>query len=81
MLACTHFPLVEDELAAAAPRPLAFVDGDDGHRPAHRLADPRPSPGPTAPGEGVAVFTGAAADAEAYRAGLAGFGLTRIETL
>ncbi len=30
VLACTHFPLVEDELAAAAPRPLAFVDGKAG---------------------------------------------------
>ena len=30
VLACTHFPLVEDELAAAAPRPVAFVDGKEG---------------------------------------------------
>jgi len=30
VLACTHFPLVADELAAAAPRPLRFVDGGPG---------------------------------------------------
>src|SRR3954469_4733747 len=30
VLACTHFPLVRDELAAAAPRALAFVDGNAG---------------------------------------------------
>ena len=30
VLACTHFPLVQAELAAAAPRPLAFVDGKEG---------------------------------------------------
>ena len=30
VLACTHFPLVETELAAVAPRPLMFVDGKEG---------------------------------------------------
>ncbi len=30
VLACTHFPLVEAELAAAAPRPVRFVDGKEG---------------------------------------------------
>jgi glutamate racemase len=29
-LACTHFPLVADELAAACPHPIAFVDGGPG---------------------------------------------------
>ena len=43
VLACTHFPLVEAELAAAAPRPIAFVDGKRGDRPPHRLAGPRPA--------------------------------------
>jgi glutamate racemase len=28
--ACTHFPLVVDELRAAAPHPVEFVDGSDG---------------------------------------------------
>src|SRR3546814_20927616 len=30
VLACTHFPLVEAELAAASPRPLRFVHGGEG---------------------------------------------------
>jgi glutamate racemase len=78
VLACTHFPLVEEELETAAPRPLAFVDGKEGI--ARRTAWltrgrdwPKPAP------EGVAVFTGPGG--EAYRAGLAAFGLTRIEQL
>ncbi|NVL67917.1 glutamate racemase, partial [Escherichia coli] len=28
--ACTHFPLVEAELTAAAPHPVRFVDGGPG---------------------------------------------------
>ena len=41
VLACTHFPLVEDELAAAARRPLRFVHGGQGiaRRVAHLLRD------------------------------------------
>jgi len=78
VLACTHFPLVEEELAAAAPRPLAFVDGKEGiaRRTAWLLRD---KTWPEAAREGVAVFTGAGG--EAYRSGLAAFGLTRIERL
>ena len=80
VLACTHFPLVRDELAAAAARPLAFVDGNEGiARRTAWLA--RGLEWPDSPGTGLAIFTGFAADAEPYRAGLAGFGLTRIETL
>ncbi|HKR25406.1 MAG TPA: glutamate racemase [Allosphingosinicella sp.] len=79
-LACTHFPLVEDELAAAAPRPIAFVDGKEGiaRRTQWLTRDRR---WPESPSEGVAVFTGERAHAEAYRAGLAGFGLSRLEML
>ena len=80
VLACTHFPLVEDSLAAAAPRPLAFVDGNAGI--ARRAASlMRGYVWPSSPGEGIALFTGPLSRAEAYRAGLARFGLTRIESL
>ncbi|HEX2764949.1 MAG TPA: glutamate racemase [Allosphingosinicella sp.] len=80
VLACTHFPLLEDELAAAAPRPLAFVDGKEGiaRRTAHLT---RAWTWPEAALEGIAVFTGADAPIEAYRAGLAAYGLTRLEGL
>jgi glutamate racemase len=80
VLACTHFPLVEAELAAAAPRPLAFVHGAAGiaRRTQWLLRD---HVWPDAPGDGIAVFTAASPAIDAYRAGLAGFGLTRVETL
>ena len=80
VLACTHFPLVQAELEAAAPRPLAFVDGKEGI--ARRTAWlTREVSWPDAPAEGIAIFTGRRTDVEAYRPGLAGFGLTRIEKL
>ena len=80
VLACTHFPLVEAELAAAAPRPLAFVDGSAGiaRRAAWLM---RGHDWPDGPSEGVAVFTGPADRAGAYREALAAFGVTRIENL
>jgi glutamate racemase len=80
VLACTHFPLVEEELAAAAPRPLAFVHGAAGiaRRTEWLLRDHL---WPEAPGEGVAVFTAPSPLIDACRSGLAGFGLTRLETL
>jgi glutamate racemase len=80
VLACTHFPLVEAELAAAAPRPLAFVDCKEGI--ALRTAWlARDEIWPDDPGEGIAVFTGHSPEVEAYRPGLAGYGLTRIEKM
>ncbi len=80
VLACTHFPLVRAELAAAAPRPLAFVDGSEGiARRTAWLA--RALDWTDGPAGGIAVFTGLAARAEAYRAGLADYGLSRIEAL
>jgi glutamate racemase len=80
VLACTHFPLVEAELAAAAARPIGFVDGNAGiaRRTAWLMRD---HGWPGSAGEGIALFTGGGARAEAYRAGLARFGLTRIEPL
>ena len=80
VLACTHFPLVRDELIAACPRPIAFVDGNEGiARRTAWLA--RDLSWPDSPDEGLAVFTGPASHAEAYRAGLAGCGLSHIQTL
>jgi glutamate racemase len=80
VLACTHFPLVEAELAAAASRPVRFVDGKEGiaRRTAwltRHLVWPDEAP------EGVALFTGRGTDVEAYRPGLARYGLIRLERL
>jgi glutamate racemase len=80
VLACTHFPLVEDELAAASARAVRFVDGKEGI--ARRTAWlTRNRTWPEAPSDGLALFTGRGTDLDAYRAGLARFGLTRLERL
>jgi glutamate racemase len=80
VLACTHFPLVEDELAAAAPHPVRFVDGKEGI--ARRTAWlTRELTWPDSPGEGRALFTGRSADLDSYRPGLARYGLTILERL
>jgi glutamate racemase len=80
VLACTHFPLVEDELAAVAPHPITFVDGKEGiaRRTVWLLRD---HDWPTQSAEGIALFTGSPAQAEPYRAGFAAYGLSRFETL
>jgi glutamate racemase len=80
VLACTHFPLVREELEAASPRPLAFVDGAAGiARRTQWLT--RDLNWPAAPSGGRAVVTGPLEHAEPYRAGFAHFGLTKIEKL
>jgi glutamate racemase len=78
VLACTHFPLVRDELEAAAPRPIAFVDGAEGiaRRAAWLMRD---IAWPAEAGPGMALFTGEAEAARAYSSGLASYGLHRIE--
>ena len=55
VLACTHFPLLQDELRAAFPD-VTYVDGGSGiaRRIAHLTKD---QPWPAFPPEGIAVFT------------------------
>jgi glutamate racemase len=80
VLACTHFPLVEEELAAAAaPRPIAFVDGKEGIARRTAWLTREVEWGGDA-GPGIAFFTRWTEEMEAYRAGLAAFGLTEIVT-
>ncbi len=56
VLACTHFPLLEDELRAAFPH-ITYVDGGPGI--ARRIAWlTRNQPWPSAPTAGIALFTG-----------------------
>lgn len=79
-LACTHFPLVADELSAAAPRPLRFVHGGDGI--ARRIAYlTQGQTWPMAASPGIAVFTTLGDAQRALAPALAGFGLGRIESL
>lgn len=76
--ACTHFPLVVEELAAAAPSPVQFVDGGPGI--ARRVAYlTHGQDWPTDSGSGIAVFTG---PADPVLGGALGrYGLDRIESL
>ncbi|MBP6031027.1 MAG: glutamate racemase [Sphingobium sp.] len=84
VLACTHFPLVQPELEAAAGalniRPISFLHGGEGiaRRISYLNAD---RPWPDQPGLGIAVFTGAEPDVEALRPALASYGLTQINAL
>ena len=78
VLACTHFPLVAEELADAAPRPLAFVDGKEGI--ARRTAWlTRETVWPEARDEDAALFTRWHPALEAYRDGFARYGLSLLE--
>ena len=80
VLACTHFPLVEAELAAASPRPLRFLHGGEGI--ARRVAYLTEGQGwPESPPPGIAVFTRLDPDVEPLRPALARHGLARIEVL
>ncbi len=76
--ACTHFPLVADELAAAAAHPVRFVDGSAGiaRRVAHLTQG---QDWPDAPGDGLAIFTGGVD--ERLTPALGEYGLGRIESL
>jgi glutamate racemase len=77
--ACTHFPLVGDELAEAAPHPVRFVDGAPGiaRRVAHLTEG---QDWPETP-QHRAVFT-RFGDAERHLApALARYGINRAESL
>jgi glutamate racemase len=77
VLACTHFPLLEEELRAAFPQ-VDYVDGGRGI--ARRIAYlTRGQPWPVEPQAGIAVFT-APPPANLLDA-LAAYGLTEVKTL
>lgn len=78
--ACTHFPLVEAELAAAAAHPVRFVDGGTGiaRRVAHLTTG---QDWPESPCERIAVFTRLDESANALAPALAKRGLSRLEAL
>ena len=80
VLACTHFPLVEAELAAASPRPLVFIHGGDGiaRRTAFLTAG---QDWPAQPTPGIALFTAPFDVPAGLAAGLADYGLRDIRFL
>ncbi len=80
VLACTHFPLLEAELAAAAPHPVTFVDGSAGiaRRVAHLTAG---QDWPLVAPPGIAIFTRLDEDVEALAPALAAHGFPKIVAL
>ena len=78
VLACTHFPLLAEELEAAFPG-VAWVDGGPGI--ARRIAWlTREQPWPAEPSPGIALFTGAPPSG-ALLGSLARYGLEDVRTL
>lgn len=78
--ACTHFPLLETELAAAAPQTLRFIDGGPGI--ARRIATlTEGQDWPAEAGAGRAVFTRLDSHALALAPALARFGMSQVEAL
>jgi glutamate racemase len=77
VLACTHFPLLDDELRAAFPG-VAYVDGGFGI--ARRIADlTQDQPWPSQTSEGLMVFTSSARVPSAVT--LARFGIGEVKRL
>lgn len=85
ILGCTHFPLVEAELAVAAraaglSAKLGFVDGSDGiARRVSYLTQAQAWPGH--PDEGIFITTGPVEQIEPYRPALKHYNLTQIMSL
>jgi len=78
VLACTHFPLLADELREAFPG-LSWVDGGEGiaRRIVHLTSE---QPGPAEYPGGIAIFTGGP-PRHTLLSGLAEFGLTDVRSL
>ncbi|GAB3684885.1 glutamate racemase [Salinisphaera aquimarina] len=79
VLACTHFPLVAHELAAAAASDLQFVDSSDAiarRVAALTCAQSWPARRP----RGIVASTGPAATTQILMPALARFGLMRLDT-
>jgi glutamate racemase len=80
VLGCTHFPLLGAELAAAAPRPVAWMDS--GAAIARRVATMLGPIEPRAIADSAAhraIFTAETAFVGAMRPGLVDFGLREID--
>jgi len=76
VLACTHFPLVSDDLAEAFGRGVRFVDGSQGI--ARRIASLTEGQRWQRREADLALFTRGGDDVEALRSALARFGLKRV---
>tara|TARA_R110000772_G_scaffold37859_8_gene89682 strand:- start:1424 stop:2233 length:810 start_codon:yes stop_codon:yes gene_type:complete len=80
ILACTHFPLVQEELQKSFVRDIQFIDGSQGI--AKRIAYLTSKTNwPETAGDGVFVTTGPLAQLSPYKRAFQEFGLTKLETL
>lgn len=77
VLACTHFPLVQDELAKAFGPGVAFIDGSDGI--ARRIAHLTQGQPWRRELPDLALFTRGGTDVDQLRPALAEHGLDRVE--
>ncbi len=79
VLACTHFPLVQPELAHAFGGDVRFIDGSDGI--ARRVAALTEGQTWNREQDDVALFTRGGQDVERLRPALAAYGLGRVAIL
>ena len=79
VLGCTHFPLLRDELAAAAPHPVTRMDSGAAiaRRVATILGISTPDRPVVAPSH-KAIFTAETANVDRMRSGLKQFGLAEV---
>jgi len=78
VLACTHFPLIRDAIAAACPPGVRLIDtGEAVARQVMRVAPNTPRPA----GGAIAYVTGGAANRAAMQPALARFGYDDIEVI
>ncbi|HOY77999.1 MAG TPA: glutamate racemase [Hyphomonadaceae bacterium] len=78
VLACTHFPLIRDAIAAACPAGVRLIDtGEAVARQAMRVAPQTPRP----PGAPIAYVTGGAANRAAMAPAFTRFGYDVIEVI
>ncbi len=80
VLACTHFPLLRNEIAAASPTGVTLVDSGAGiaRRTASLLEGQQ---WPQQPESGLAIFTQKSDDLELLAPALRGYGLDRVGSL
>jgi len=83
VLACTHFPLIKDQLANAAPRTVNWLDsGQAIARRVSSLLGNQPSvKGQQQAGDNTAVFTAQSANIDLLKGTLGRFRLSRVEYL
>jgi glutamate racemase len=81
VLACTHFPLLKEELSRNLPERISFVDSGEAiaRRVSHLLEQKKRLPKTGSTSEHLAVFTEATTEAKLLQGALAGFGIYRQE--